>query len=90
MKKVLFIILCVGWGACTQTKQSTIEPNLQTKVDSILPNKMSEIYAVSGQTIVIDIKMREVEAMIGNCKKQTSALMRAESIQKALGTNDKK
>ena len=51
---------------------------------------MSEINAVSGQTIIIDIKMREVEAMISNSKKQTSALMRAVSIQKALGTNDKK
>ena len=44
--------------ACTPTKQSTIDITLQTKVDSILQNKMSEIGAISGQAIVVD--------MIGN------------------------
>ena len=44
--------------ACTPTKQSTIDTTLQTKVDSILQNKMSEIGAISGQAIVMD--------MIGN------------------------
>ena len=44
--------------ACTPTKQSTIDTTLQSKVDSILQNKMSEIDAISGQVIVMD--------MIGN------------------------
>ena len=44
--------------SCTPTKQSTIDTTLQTKVDSILHSKMSEIRAISGQAIVMD--------MIGN------------------------
>ena len=39
--------------ACTPTKQSTIDTTLQTKVDSILHNKMSEINDISGQAIVM-------------------------------------
>ena len=58
MKKI-FLLGCIATMiACTPTKQSTIDITLQTKVDSILQNKMSEIGAISGQAIVVD--------MIGN------------------------
>ena len=69
--------------ACTPTKKSTIDTALQTKVDSILQNKMSEINAISGQAIVMDLE-GNIKAKIGNGKKQPSALMRAVSINKAL------
>ena len=69
--------------ACTPTKKSTIDTTLQSTVDSILQNKMSEINAISGQAIVMDME-GNIKAMIGNGKKQPSALMRAVSINKAL------
>ena len=72
--------------ACTPTKQSTIDTTLQTKVDSILQNKMSEINAISGQTIVMEVQTGDIKAMVGNGKKQSSSLMRAVSIDKALNT----
>ena len=59
MIKNLLLLGCIAiMIACTPTKQSTIDITLQTKVDSILQNKMSEIGAISGQAIVMD--------MIGN------------------------
>ena len=72
--------------ACTPTKQSTIDMTLQSKVDSILQNKMSEINAISGQAIVLDIQKDEVKAIVGNGKKQPSSLMRPISLHKALET----
>ena len=71
--------------ACAPTKQSTIDTTLQSKVDSILQNKMSEINAISGQAIVMDMTSN-IKAMVGNGKKQPSALMRAVSINNALDT----
>ena len=58
MKRILLLGCIAAKIACTPTKQSTIDTTLQTKVDSILQNKMSEIGAISGQAIVMD--------MIGN------------------------
>ena len=58
MKRILLLGCIAAMIACTPTKQSTIDTTLQIKVDSILQNKMSEIGAISGQAIVMD--------MIGN------------------------
>ena len=86
MRKTLLILFSIGCIACTPTKQSTIDTTLQSKVDSILQNKMSEIDAISGQAIVLDIQKDEVKAMVGNGKKQLSSLMRPISLHKALET----
>ena len=47
---------------------------------------MSEIKAVSGQAIIMDIQTGEIKAMVGNSKKQPSALIRPISILAALET----
>ena len=86
MRKILLILFSIDCIACTPIKQSTIDTTLQSKVDSILQNKMSEIGAISGQAIVMDIQKGEIKAMVGNGKKQSSSLMRAVSIDKALDT----
>ena len=86
MKRILLLGCIATMIACTPTKQSTIDTTLQSKVDSILQNKMSEINAISGQAIVMDIQTGEIKAMVGNGKKQSSSLMRAVSINKALDT----
>ena len=86
MKKILLTFFSIGCIACTPIKQSTIDTTLQTKVDSILQNKMSEINAISGQVSVMDIQKDEVKAMVGNGKKQLSSLMRPISLHKALET----
>jgi len=86
MKRILLFGCIAAMIACTPTKQSTIETTLQTKVDSILQNKMSEIGAISGQAIVMEVQTGKVKAIVGSGKKQSSSLMRAVSINKALDT----
>lgn len=87
MIKNLLLLGCIATMiACTPSKKSTIDTNLQTKVDSILQNKMSEINAISGQAIVMDIQTGEIKAMVGNGQKQLSSLMRAVSVHNALKT----
>ena len=85
MKRILLLGYIATMIACTPTKQSTIETTLQTKVDSILQNKMSEINAISGQAIVMDME-GNIKAMVGNSKKQLSSLMRTISLHNALET----
>ena len=84
-QKYIFTFLFFPLIACTPTKQSTIDTTLQSKVDSILQNKMTEINAISGQAIVMDIA-GNIKAMVGNGQKQSSSLMRAVSIYEALET----
>ena len=86
IKKSIFLISCIIFLTSCTKSYSTIDSNLQTKVDSILQNKISEINAVSGQAIVMDIQTNEIKAMVGNGQKQPSSLMRAVSIHKALAT----
>ena len=64
MRKILLILFSIDCIACTPIKQSTIDTTLQSKVDSILQNKMSEINALSGQAIVMDIQKGEIKAMV--------------------------
>ena len=85
MRRGIIILLSIVCIACTPIKQTTIDTALQTKVDSILQNKMSEINAISGQAIVMDMTSN-IKAMVGNGKKQPSSLMRTVSLHKALET----
>ena len=86
MKKILLFCFITTMIACTPTKQSTIDTTLQTKVDSILQNKMSEIGAISGQTIVMEVQTGEIKAMVGNSRSQESGLIRTASLLAALET----
>ena len=87
MKKLFTIGVCIAaMIACTPTKQSTIDTTLQTKVDSILHNKMSEINAISGQAIVMEVQTGEIKAMVGNGVSQESGLIRTASLLAALET----
>jgi cell division protein FtsI (penicillin-binding protein 3) len=86
MKKIFTLVICIATIiACTPPQQSTIDTTLQSKVDSILQNKMAEINAISGQAIVMDME-GNVKAMVGNAKKQPSSLIHVISLHKALET----
>ena len=87
MIKNLLLLGCIATMiACTPTKQSTIDTTLQVKVDSILQNKMSEIDAISGQAIVMEVQTGEIKAMVGNAISQESGLIRTASLLAALET----
>ena len=78
------VFLLLAFASCNKPTTS-IDPDLQTKVDSILQLKMSEINATSGQAIVMDIT-GNIKAMVGNGKKQPSSLMRTVFLHEALET----
>ena len=67
---ILTIIAFIGLASC-QTKQesielmSTIDSTLQVKVTSILENKLSELNALSGQTIIMEVQTGHIKAMVG-------------------------
>ena len=87
MIKKLLLLGCVATMiACTPTKQSTIDTTLLTKVDSILQNKMSEIDAISGQAIVMEVQTGEIKAIVGNGISQESGLIRTASLLATLET----
>ena len=81
---VLTFFLLLAFASCNKPTTS-IDPELQTKVDSILQLKMSEINAISGQAIVMDMK-GNIKAMVGNGQKQPSSLMRTVFLHEALET----
>lgn len=86
MKRILLLGCIATMIACTPTTQSTIDTTLQTKVDSILQNKMSEIGAISGQAIVMEVQTGEIKAMVGNANSQESGLIRTASLLAAIET----
>ena len=67
---ILTIIAFIGLASC-QSKQetielmSTIDSTSQVKVTSILENKLSELNALSGQTIIMEVQTGHIEAMVG-------------------------
>ena len=48
-----------------QYGESTIDSTLQVTVDSLLKDKMTEINALSGQAIVMEVSTGEIRAMVG-------------------------
>ena len=67
---ILTIIAFIGLASC-QSKQetielmSTIDSTLQVKVTSILENKLSELNALSGQTIIMEVQTGQIKTMVG-------------------------
>ena len=74
--------------SCTPQKEkvSTIDTALQTKVDSILQDKINEINAISGQAIVMEVQTGEIKAMVGTGNHQESGLIRSATLLAALET----
>ena len=89
VKPIIILALIIELATLTtscKNKQSTIDTTLQTRVDSILHNKMSEIGVISGQAIVMEVQTGEIKAMVGNGVSQESGLIRTASLLAALET----
>ncbi len=70
MRKYLLLSIVLGLTliACQNVKTPV---SLQTKVDSILQDKLTELDAVSGQIIVMEVQTGEIKAMVGLEKKDS-------------------
>ena len=57
MKNIILLMDSIATMiVCTPTMKSTIDTTLQSKVVSLLQNKMSEINTISGQTFIMEIQ----------------------------------
>ena len=98
----MFISLFSCQSKQQEDKQiSTIDSTLQVKATSILENKLTELNALSGQAIVMEVQTGYIKAMVGLERKDSvnylpcenfsqtheSALIQPISILAALETN---
>ena len=85
---ILTIIAFIGLASC-QSKQetielmSTIDSTLQVKVTSILENKLSELNALSGQTIIMEVQTGHIKAMVGLERKDSADYQPCENFSQA-------
>ena len=70
-------ILCISLFSCQSNhhkamSDSTIDSTLQVKATSILENKLTELNALSGQAIVMEVQTGYIKAMVGLEKKDST------------------
>ena len=75
--------------ACNSTKQkdtqtsTTIDSTLQVKATSILENKLSELNALSGQAIIMEVQTGHIKAMVGLERKDSANYQPCENFPQA-------
>ena len=75
--------------ACNSTKQkntqtsTTIDSTLQVKATSILENKLTELNALSGQAIVMEVQTGHIKAMVGLERKDSADYPSCENFSQA-------
>ena len=74
---LLLSVLCISLFSCQSKQQedkqvSTIDSTLQVKATSILENKLSELNALSGQTIIMEVQTGHIKAMVGLERKDSA------------------
>ena len=62
---------------------STIDSTLQVKATSILENKLSELNALSGQTIIMEVQTGHIKAMVGLERKDSADYQLCENFSQA-------
>lgn len=78
MKNTIILLISIATIiACSPTKQrakqvSTIDSTLQAKVTPILESKLSEINALSGQVIIMDVQTGQIKALVGLTRKDSA------------------
>ena len=88
MRTYIIILATICFTSC-QTKQhkveltSTIDSTLQVKATSTLENKLSELNALSGQAIVMEVQTGHIKAMVGLEKKDSADYQPCENFSQA-------
>lgn len=79
MIRISILLSCmITMIACNSTKQkdtqtsTTIDSTLQVKATSILENKLTELNALSGQAIVMEVQTGHIKAMVGLERKDSA------------------
>ena len=83
---LIVLLLGVGFLSCknrkdnTTSKISVIDSTLQSKVAYILENKLSELNALSGQAIIMEVQTGQIKAMIGIERKDSATYQPSENL----------
>lgn len=74
MKKAYLIsIITYGlYSCCPKQQPPTTDSTLQVKTTSILENKLTELNALSGQAIIMEVQTGHIKAMVGLEKKDSA------------------
>ena len=85
---LLLSVLCISLFSCQSKQQkdkqvSTIDSTLQVKATSILENKLSELYALSGQAIVMEVQTGHIKTMVGLERKDSANYQPCENFSQA-------
>ena len=90
MKKSICItaILVSFLSSCHPKQQEdkqvfTIDSTLQVKVTSILENKLSELNALSGQAIIMEVQTGHIKAMVGLERKDSADYLPCKNFSQA-------
>ena len=80
--------MCISLFSCQSKQQedkqvSTIDSTLQVKATSILENKLSELNALSGQTIIMEVQTGHIKAMVGLERKDSADYQLCENFSQA-------
>lgn len=81
-------ILCISLFSCQPNQHkvksdSTIDSTLQVKATSILENKLSELNALSGQAIVMEVQTGHIKAMVGVERKDSADYLPCKNFSQA-------
>ena len=86
MKRIILCLTLLG-GICSCDSQqkkttciSTIDNTLQVNVASILESKLTELDALSGQAIIMEVQTGQIRAMVGLEKKDSATYQPSENL----------
>lgn len=84
-----FFLFLIGIASCKYNKNynSFIDKTLQSKTKSILESNLSELNALSGQAIIMEVQTGQIEAMVGLERKDSANYQPCENLpqKQALG-----
>lgn len=79
------LLLVAGLSSCSHSinKNSTIDSTLQVKATSLLENKLSDLNALSGQAIIMEVQTGHIKAMVGLERKDSADYQPCENFSQA-------
>ena len=79
----IFIIYCL-WSCQSRQQEtntiSTIDTDLQVQTFYILEDKLSELNALSGQAIIMEVQTEQIKAMVGLERKDSASYQLSENL----------
>ena len=85
---ILFLLVSCQSRQQVTENISTIDSILQVNVTSLLENKLSELDALSGQAIVMEVQSGQIKALVGLTRKDSTNYQSCELLCMAVYWSD--